>query len=99
MFDEQRLAPQNGVSATVNIKDWLLLDLLGFLNFIPILGSIAYIVIILVIAFSANTAKSMRSRVLMNLIWAAIAIVVSVVVVLLFGAALLSFFSAFNSLY
>jgi len=93
MFDEQRLAPQNGVSATVSIKDWLLLDLLAFLNFIPIIGTIAYIVIILVIAFSAKTAKSMRSRVLMNLIWAAIGIVVSVIVSLIFGAALVGMLS------
>jgi len=96
MFDEQRLAPQNGVSATVTIKDWILLDLLALLNIIPILGSIAYIIIILVIAFSSNTAKSMRNRVLANLIWAAIGIVVSIVVTVVFGSAIMSLISTLN---
>ena len=95
MFDESRLGPQNGGSATVSIKDWFLLDCLGFLNLIPIAGSIAYIIIILVIGFGSKTAISLKNRVLMNLIWAVIGIAVSIVVSIIFGAAILGAASSY----
>jgi len=98
MFDEQRLAPQNGVSATVSIKDWIILDCIGFLNLIPILGNIAYIIIILVIAFGGSTAISLKNRVLATLIWVAIGIVISIVVTIFFGGALLATFGSLANL-
>jgi len=94
MFNEQKLAPQNGHSATVTIKDWLLLDCLGFLNLIPILGTIAYIIIILVIALSGQTAVSLKNRVLANIIWMIIGIIVSIIVTVLFGGALAALISS-----
>ncbi|MEG0217934.1 MAG: hypothetical protein RR655_06415, partial [Raoultibacter sp.] len=69
MFDETQLAPQNGTSATITIKEWLLLDCVSLLNLIPILGSIACIVIYAIIAFGSSTAISMKNRVLASLVW------------------------------
>lgn len=85
MFDESRLAQENGVSSTVKIKDWILLDLLSFLNVIPIIGSIAYIVILCVIGFGNKSAISMKNRVIASLIWMAVGIVLSLLFLFAFG--------------
>lgn len=85
MFDESRLASENGVSSTVKIKDWILLDLLSFLNIIPIVGSIAYIVILCVIGFGSKSAISMKNRVIASLIWMAVGIVLSLLFLFAFG--------------
>lgn len=85
MFDETKLAQYNRTSATISMKDWILLDLLGLLNIIPIAGTIAYIVIILVIAFSSSTAISLKNRVLVNLLWLALQIVASLIFLFVFG--------------
>ena len=91
MFDEQRLASNNGNSATVSIKDWLLLDCLGFINLIPIIGTIAYIIIILVIAFGSSTTISLKNRILATMVWVIIGIVLSIILTIIFGGTLLSF--------
>ena len=97
MFGEQALSHQNGKSATVGIREWLLLDCLSLLNIIPIVGSIAYIVIILVIGFGSSSAVSMKNRIIASLIWIAIWVILVVVIVLLFGsliaATLLAYFN------
>lgn len=85
MFDESRLAPQNGVSATVTIKDWLLLDCIGFLNIIPIVGSIVALVLYLVIGFGSTTAVSMKNRVLASLLWFVIWFVLGILFLFVFG--------------
>jgi len=90
MFDEQRLAPSNGSSATVSIKDWLLLDCIAFLNLIPIIGSLAYIIILLIIGLGTSTAVSLKNRVLATLVWMVIGIAVSILVLFLFGGALMT---------
>lgn len=79
MFENEKIAQENGVSATVGIKQWLLLDLVSLLNIIPIIGSIAAIIIYIVIAANSKTAPSMRNRIIMSLIWAAIFIVLSLI--------------------
>lgn len=84
MFDQSQLAMKNGSSATVSIKDWLLLDCLMFLNLIPIVGSIAVIVIYCVIGFGNTAAPSMRARILASLIWAAIALI-ALILLTMFG--------------
>ncbi|MCL2806916.1 MAG: hypothetical protein FWD27_01920 [Coriobacteriia bacterium] len=89
MFKEQKLSGQNGNSATVSIKNWLLLDCLAFLNLIPIIGSVAYIVIILIIGFGTKTAISLKNRVIAALIWAGIWIVLTFIFSLLFGATIM----------
>lgn len=85
MFNEEKLGVQNGTSATVSIKDWLLLDLVGFLSIIPIIGSIAAIIIYLVIGFGSSTARSMKNRVLASLIWLAIWLVLGLLFLFVFG--------------
>ncbi len=85
MFDETKLAPTNGTSATITIKDWILLDLLYLLNIIPIVGSIAYIIILLVIGFGSTTATSLKNRVLVTLLWLAIQIVLVLLFLFVFG--------------
>ena len=93
LFNENKLSRKNGQSATVKIGDWMKADCFGFLNLIPIFGSIAYIVILFYLAFSSKTAKSMKNRYIASLIWAAIALVVSIVLAIALGAALVSLFS------
>lgn len=85
MFDESKLAPQNGVSATVTIKDWLLLDCISLLNIIPILGSIVALILYLIIAFSSGTSVSMKNRVLASLLWFVIWIAVGLIFMFAFG--------------
>ncbi|MCL1796726.1 MAG: hypothetical protein FWG24_00130 [Eggerthellaceae bacterium] len=98
MFNESKLAPTNGSSATISIKDWLLLDLLLLLNIIPIIGSIACLVIYLIIGFGKETAPSMKNRVIMTLIWCAISIVLSLLGLALGGFALIQQGFDFSSL-
>lgn len=69
MFDESQLASKNGVSATITIKDWLLLDCIGLLNVIPIIGSIVALILYLVIAFGSTTSVSMKNRVIATILW------------------------------
>ena len=92
MFDESKLAPQNGVSATVSIKDWLLLDCIALLNIIPIVGSIVALILYIVIAFGSTTSVSMKNRVLASLLWLVIWTIVGLLVLFVFGgfAALVS---------
>ena len=87
MFKEKDLAEKNGVSAYVRLSDWLKLDCISFLNFIPFVGSIASIVIYLVLAFSTDVSASVKSRIKANLIWSGIALVLSIVFLIIgFGA-------------
>ncbi|MEG2933279.1 MAG: hypothetical protein RR842_06830 [Gordonibacter sp.] len=85
MFDETQLAPKNGTSATITIKEWLLLDCVSLLNIIPILGSIACIVIYAIIAFGSSTAISMKNRVLASLVWFAIWFVIALIFLFAMG--------------
>jgi len=85
MFDETKLAAQNGVSSTVSIKDWLLLDCIAFLNLIPVLGSIAAIIIYLIIAFGSSTSLSMKNRVLASIVWIVIWIIITLIFLFVFG--------------
>lgn len=87
MFDETKLAAENGTSSTIKIKDWLLLDCIGLLNIIPILGSIAALVLYLIIAFSSGTSPSMKNRVLASFIWMIIWLVIWFLFIFLFGGA------------
>jgi len=99
MFSEQKLAYQNGVSATVSIKDWLLLDCLSLLNLIPILGSIVYLVLILMIGLGSTSARSMRNRVIASLIWMIVWTVIGVIIAIFFGGALAAFVSSASNYY
>ena len=79
LFKENRMARTNGVSATIKLGDWLKADCILFLNLVPCFGSIAAIILYLVLAFSANTAKSLKTRYQAALIWSAIALALYVV--------------------
>lgn len=93
MFNQDKIAEANGASATVGLKQWLLMDCIMFLNIIPIIGSIAALVIYLVIAFGSNTAPSMKYRIIASLIWCVVSIVV---LIFLFAFGLLSMASLGN---
>ena len=66
MFRQDEIAQENGQSATVGIKQWLVLDLVSLLNIIPIIGSIAALIIYIIIAVRNDTAPSMKSRIIIN---------------------------------
>lgn len=85
MFDESKLAANNGVSSTVSMKDWILFDLIGFLNIIPIIGSIISLIIYLVIGFGSSSSHSMRNRVRASLMWVVIWVIVALVYLFLLG--------------
>lgn len=93
MFDETKLAAENGTSATVSVKHWLLLDCIQFLNIIPIIGTIAALVILLVIAFGGKSAISVKNRIIADLIWLVIAIVAFFIFTMFGGMALLAAYS------
>ncbi len=95
MFSENKLARKNGTAAAVKLGDWMALDCIGFLNLIPLLGSIAALVIYLVIAFSSKTSYSVKTRVRANFIWALIAIGIYIVMLVL---ALTVFSSLFHEI-
>jgi len=94
MFKEQKLSGNNGNSAAVKVKDWMLLDCLALLNLIPIVGTIVYLVIILIIGFGSKTAVSVKSRIKAALIWAAIWLVVAFILSYFFGESLLQMVTA-----
>ena len=86
MFDESKLQMKNGVNAHVKIGDWMLVDCLGFLNIIPIVGSIAYIIIFFVLAFSSKTAGPIKTRFQANLVWAAISLGIYIILIIILAA-------------
>lgn len=90
MFDETKLADENGTSAAVSVKNWLVLDCIQFLNIIPIIGTIAALVILLIIAFGGKSAVSVKNRIIADLIWLVIAIVAFFFFTMFGGMALLA---------
>lgn len=88
-FSEDNLSTQNGQSAMITTKNWLLLMCLGFIAIIPIIGLIAYIVIYLMLAFNTETAKSIANYIKAQLLIALISTVLAgVIVALSFGTML-----------
>ena len=79
IFDNTKIADENGTSATVGLKQWLVMDCIMFLNIIPVLGSLAALAIYLVLAFGNRAAPSMRYRIMASLIWCVIAIILIVI--------------------
>ena len=69
LFNNASLSWRNGDSATVSVGDWLLLDVIGFLNLIPIVGTVACLVLYIVIAANRETAPSVQNRIIVSLIW------------------------------
>ena len=82
LFNENKMARLNGVSANIKLSDWLKADCLSFLNLIPGVGSIIAIVVYCILAFSSKTAKSLKTRYQASLIWS---IVCLVLFILFFG--------------
>jgi len=86
MFDESKLQMKNGVNAHVKIGDWMLVDCIGFLNIIPIVGSIAVLVIYLILAFGSKTAGPIKTRMQANFVWAAIILGIYIVLFIILAA-------------
>ena len=89
MFNETEMAAQNGLSATMTIKDWIKYSLLSLLSLIPFVGSITYLVIYIVLICSQDTNKSLRNYMLANLIISCVALVLCVgLIVLILGSSI-----------
>lgn len=94
LFNENKLARRNGLSAKIKLGDWMKADCLALLKLLDIpfmfmllpAGSIAYFVICLILAFSSKTSQSMKTRYQANLVWAAISLGVSLILILIFLA-------------
>lgn len=96
MFNNAKLSEKNGTSATVSIWDWILLDLLSIINIVPIIGTIVWLIIYAVIAFGSKTSPSMKNRILANLAWFVIGLIIFLVYLFALGgmAALSSLFNS-----
>lgn len=81
-FSDDNLIFQAGSSATITMKTWLLLHLLGFFNLIPIVGSIVWLVIYLMIGFRAETAPSIQNYIKLQVIFSVIGIVLAIIMTL-----------------
>lgn len=90
IFDEAQISNENGTSATVGLKQWLILDCIMFLNIIPVIGSVAALVIYLILAFGNRAAPSIRYRIMASLIWCVVAFIL---VIILTTAGLVTFAS------
>ena len=84
------LSYKNGDSATVSVGDWLLLDVIGFLNLVPIVGTVACLVLYIVIAANRDTAPSVQNRIIVSLIWLGVWILVILLFNLLVAFGVLS---------
>lgn len=84
------LSYKNGDSATVSIGDWLLLDAIGLLNVIPIVGTVACLVLYIIIAANRETAPSVQNRIIVSLIWLGVWIFVLILFNLLVVAGVLN---------
>lgn len=87
-FSEENLAEKNGQSASITIKNWLLLMCLGFLAVIPFVGIIAFLVLYIMLAFRAETAVSISAYIKANLLLALISTAIAIVLVFIFGVSL-----------
>lgn len=86
LFNGYDLAFKNGESATVSVGDWVKFGLLGLLNLVPIVGSLALLVIYVMLAVNRDTAPSMRNACIAGFILAGVAIaLMTVLFVVAFG--------------
>ena len=81
MFNDNQLREKNGTSATISVGNWLGLDAIGFLTMIPIVGAIAAIIIYIVMLCSTETAPSIKNRIIACIIWSAIGLAFSAVLI------------------
>lgn len=84
------LSYKNGDSATVDVVDWLLLDVIGLLNIIPIVGTVVCLVLYIVIAANRETAPSVQNRIIVSFIWLGVWIFVMILFNLLVVAGVLN---------
>ena len=87
-LSDRELSEKNGVSGTVKIIDWLKVDLLSLLNFIPIIGSIACFTVLIWLAVRKNTVPSIKNRLILNFIETGVILVVYIVLFVIIFAGL-----------
>lgn len=86
LFNGYDLGFKNGESATVSVGDWVKFGLLGLLNLVPIVGSLALLVIYIMLAANKDTAPSLRNACIAGFILAGVAIALAAVLfVVAFG--------------
>ncbi len=85
-ISESNLSQKNGVAGIVGTKDWLKFMCLGFLNFIPVVGSLIYLGVLIYLVVSNTTAESVKSYIKAIFIVTGISLALAVVLyALLFG--------------
>ena len=83
MFENEKLAYENGECATVSVADWILYDLIKLLYFIPVVGFIAAIALYIVIGANKKGTPSIQNRVITDFIWIGVGLVLTIVFVVL----------------
>lgn len=78
-FADDNLTFQDGASATISMKTWLFLHLLGLFNLIPIVGTIVWLIIYICIGFRADTAPSIQNFIKLQVIFSVIGIVLAII--------------------
>lgn len=96
MFSEQKMSENNGLSATVTIKDWLKLNCVSLLSLIPFVGPIVYLVLYFVIGFSDKTAISIKNNIKANIIWSLIITGVVILFLVVFSSVIIGIVSSIN---
>lgn len=91
-FGEIKYSKKNGLSARISTSDWIKVMCLDFLSFIPLIGSLIFLITVLVLAFKNGVAESIktyfRARLLVSLIVLALAIVACIVFIALAGSSI-----------
>lgn len=79
-FSDEQLSLKNGQSATISTVNWLALELLSLLNFIPLVGTIVWLILYILLCVKGTTAPSIRSYIKLSLILALIGTIVGIVI-------------------
>lgn len=79
-FSNFNLSSQNGDSATISIKNWIVLQLISLLSVIPIVGSVVVLVLYIILAFRNDVAPSLANYLKAMLIISAVVLAITVVI-------------------
>lgn len=60
-FGEKTYKQNNGTSAMISTKDWVKVLCLSFLDLIPFVGPVVYLIVNIVLAFKNGVAKSIQN--------------------------------------
>ncbi len=93
MFKNNELESANGSTATITVGTWLKFDAIRILGVIPFVGWLAVLIIYCVILFGSETAPSIKNRMIADLIWIAIGLIICGILIAIFGIGALAAFA------